>query len=471
MLRSMYSGVSGLRGYQTMIDVVGNNIANVNTIGFKGGQTVFQDLLSQTLQGAGLPAQGGGTNPAQIGLGMRLAGTTTNFGQGGLQNTGRPTDLSIQGDGFFIVRRGTDKFYTRAGSFTLDGNGRLSSPQGTLVQGWMASALGDIDTNGPVGDINMPVGTLIDPQITRNTVLGGNLPSSALPLTKVSASITVYDANGAGKTLTFEFQKSPDASDENNDGDFIDPDPDGVGALLADDPGTADLWRIKVKGPITADGGASGYLQLGGVDAFWDVQFDPANGLIQTINPQGGGAVNATSFVLTQPMLADIGIFSAAIVGPPAIPADQIAVNLNDLEPLTQFSGINSLIAKSQDGSAPGALQTFTIATDGTITGVFSNGRTQSIAQIAIANFANPAGLEKLEGSMYRPTANSGLATEGVAGLAGRGTLAGGTLEMSNVDLAQEFTNLIVAQRGFQASTKVISASDEILSDLVNIRR
>ena len=103
MLRSMYSGVSGLRGYQTMIDVVGNNIANVNTIGFKGGQTVFQDLLSQTLQGAGLPAQGGGTNPAQIGLGMRLAGTTTNFAQGGLQNTGRPTDMSIQGAGFFIV--------------------------------------------------------------------------------------------------------------------------------------------------------------------------------------------------------------------------------------------------------------------------------------------------------------------------------------------------------------------------------
>src|SRR5205085_7728578 len=151
--------------------------------------------------------------------------------------------------------------------------------------------------------------------------------------------------------------------------------------------------------------------------------------------------------------------------------ADTIKIDFASSESLTQFSGINSLAAQSQDGSAPGSLQTFTISQDGIITGVFSNGRTQNIAQIAIANFDNPSGLEKLEGSMYRPTANSGLASIGLAGLAGRGTLAGGTLEMSNVDLAQEFTNLIVAQRGFQASTRVITASDEVLNDLVNIRR
>src|SRR3954452_6314362 len=162
MLRSMYSGVSGLRGFQTAIDVVGNNIANVNTIGFKAGQTVFQDLLSQTIQGAGLPAQGGGTNPAQVGLGMRLAGTTTSFSQGGLQNTGRPTDMSIQGDGFFIVKRGTDQFFTMAGSFTRAANGRWPTPQGTLVQGWAAHPKGVINTTLDVGAINMPVGSLIN---------------------------------------------------------------------------------------------------------------------------------------------------------------------------------------------------------------------------------------------------------------------------------------------------------------------
>ena len=467
MLRSMYSGVSGLRGFQTSIDVVGNNIANVNTIGFKAGQVVFQDLLSQTIQGAGLPAEGGGTNPAQVGLGMRLAGTSTSFSQGGLQNTGRATDMSIQGDGFFVVRRGGENFYTRAGSFTLDGNGRLSTPQGTLVQGWTADAQGVINSNLDVDDILMPVGTLLDPQITKNVIMGGNLPASAAPGTTVSASITVYDANGAGKSLTFEYEKDPGVT-VNNDGDYTD-----VGETAP----VADLWKVRVKGPMVANGGVQNYLTTTGVastgvndalNVYWNIKFTPATGAIATIAPQGAGAAAGTTLELTQAMLVQTGIFSPAAG---AVPADTITVDLDGPEALTQFSGINSLAAQSQDGSATGALQTFTIAQDGTITGVFSNGRTQNIAQIAIANFDNPSGLEKLEGSMYRPTANSGLAGIGLAGIAGRGTLAGGTLEMSNVDLAQEFTNLIVAQRGFQASTRVITASDEVLNDLVNIRR
>jgi flagellar hook protein FlgE len=471
MLRSMYSGVSGLRGYQTMIDVVGNNIANVNTIGFKGGQTVFQDLLSQTLQGAGLPAQGGGTNPAQIGLGMRLAGTTTNFGQGGLQNTGRPTDLSIQGDGFFIVRRGTDQFYTRAGSFTLDGNGRLSSPQGTLVQGWTSDAQGVINTNGPVGDINMPVGALIQPKPTANVTVGGNLPSNATPSgfdgtsytttgTQISTTITVYDDNGAGKSLVVQMTR------------------DAVDADDVTPPGVSQRWLVMLQADV--DPALLGAENL--LTEPFAIDFDMTTGKILDILtpndagmlvPAGGAVAGATPDVPNQTITFDadaledaggnlLGTFTAG---------ETITLNFGGLTPLTQFSAVNSLSATGQDGSAPGALQTFTIASDGTITGVFSNGRTQSIAQIALANFANPAGLEKLEGSMYRPTANSGLATFGIAGIAGRGTLAGGTLEMSNVDLAQEFTNLIVAQRGFQASTKVITASDEILNDLVNIRR
>jgi flagellar hook protein FlgE len=298
--------------------------------------------------------------------------------------------------------------------------------------------------------------------------MGGNLPASALPGTVVSASITVYDGNGAAKSLTFEYRKDPGV-DGNNDGDF---------AVGGDTAPVADLWHVKVKGPQSPAGGAQGYLTtdgtattLGATPASWDIKFNPATGAIATITPPGGVAGPGTTMTLTQPMLAQIGIFSPDpdLAGP--LVADTITVDLDGPEALTQFSGINSLAAQSQDGSAPGALQTFTISQDGTITGVFSNGRTQNIAQIAIANFDNPSGLEKLEGSMYRPTANSGLAGIGLAGIAGRGTLAGGTLEMSNVDLAQEFTNLIVAQRGFQASTRVITASDEVLNDLVNIRR
>jgi flagellar hook protein FlgE len=442
MLRSMYSGVSGLRGYQTMIDVVGNNIANVNTIGFKGGQTVFQDLLSQTLQGAGLPAQGGGTNPAQIGLGMRLAGTTTNFAQGGLQNTGRPTDMSIQGDGFFIVRRGTDEFYTRAGAFTLDGNGRLATPQGTLVQGWTADAQGVINPNGQTGDILMPVGALIAPQVTKNITIGGNLPANATDGTVVSSAITVYDDNGAAKNITFAFTRNQtgDSTTDNTQQWTL--------MLQAETDSTSDGLENLMTTPIT-------------------VNFNMATGAVDAAPSSTDAAfittgATASSFSLDATELTDLGIFSTG---------DEFTINFGGTTPLTQFSGVNSLAASDQDGSAPGALQTFTISQDGVITGVFSNGRTQSIAQIAIATFSNPSGLEKLEGSMYRPSANSGLAQIGIAGLAGRGTLAGGTLEMSNVDLAQEFTNLIVAQRGFQANTRVITASDEVLSDLVQMKR
>jgi flagellar hook protein FlgE len=465
MLRSMYSGVSGLRGYQTMIDVVGNNIANVNTIGFKGGQTVFQDLLSQTLQGAGLPAQGGGTNPAQIGLGMRLAGTTTNFGQGGLQNTGRPTDLSIQGDGFFIVRRGGDQFYTRAGSFTLDGNGRLSSPQGTLVQGWTADAQGVVNTNGPVDDINMPVGALINPQPTANVNVGGNLPSNAtltvgaITGTQISTTITVYDDNGAAKSLVVQMTRG-EAGDDTT-------------ATTANGGAAAQVWRCMLMADVD---GAAGVEDL--LDESILIAFDMASGQVIDIDDNGlaagynfDAAADMLSFTIDADQLTD----NTAAPGPNPLgtftAGETFTINFGGQTALTQFSAVNSLSAYGQDGSAPGALQTFTISTDGTITGVFSNGRTQNIAQIAIANFANPAGLEKLEGSMYRPTANSGLATTGIAGLAGRGTLAGGTLEMSNVDLAQEFTNLIVAQRGFQANSRVITSSDEMLQDLVNLKR
>jgi flagellar hook protein FlgE len=451
MLRSMYSGVSGLRGYQTMIDVVGNNIANVNTIGFKGGQTVFQDLLSQTIQGAGLPAQGGGTNPAQIGLGMRLAGTTTSFSQGGLQNTGRPTDMSIQGDGFFVVRRGTDQFYTRAGAFTLDGNGRLASPQGTLVQGWSADAQGVINPNGPIGDILMPVGALINPQVTKNVTLGGNLPANTPDGVSVSSAITIYDDNGAARSLNFVYTRD----------------------VASDLPGVQG-WKLMVQADV--DPAHTGMDDL--LPAPETITFNLNNGTIAGItgaaSPFTAGPIvapatapanfvlDAAALVTNTPGAKPLGTFTAG---------DNITVNLNSTTPLTQFSGVNSLAATDQDGSAPGALQTFTISQDGIITGVFSNGRTQSIAQIAIATFSNPSGLEKLEGSMYRPSANSGLASVGQAGLAGRGSLAGGTLEMSNVDLAQEFTNLIVAQRGFQANTRVITASDEVLSDLVQMKR
>ncbi|WP_019873617.1 flagellar hook protein FlgE [Sporichthya polymorpha] len=395
MLRSLFAGISGLRSHQTMMDVTGNNIANVNTTGFKSSTTVFQDTLSQLLKGAGAPVGGnGGTNPAQVGLGTRLAAITTNFAQGSAQSTGRSTDLMIQGDGFFVVRNGGENLYTRAGAFSFDTDGRLTTPEGAVVQGWSANN-GLIDTNAPVGDIQLPVGAVLPPVATSTATLAGNLPSDAALGTVVRTSIKIYDAAGTPTDMD-------------------------VTATLA----AGGVWNL------TSSVGT----------------LSPA-----TLSFTGAGATpSATSLTFT------------------ATGGQVVTV---DTSTITGFAGQNSLAATGQNGSAMGTLQAFTMSPDGTLIGVFSNGLKSPLAQVALANFNNPPGLEKVGGSMYRTTVNSGTEQLGTAGTAGRGLLSSGQLEMSNVDLAAEFTNLIVAQRGFQANSRVITTSDQILEDLVNLKR
>ena len=424
MLRSMFSGVSGLRSHQTMMDVIGNNIANVNTNGFKSSQVVFQDMLSQLLKGAGAPtATGGGTNPAQIGLGVKVGGIVTNYAQGAAQLTGRSTDLSISGDGFFVTRQGADALYTRAGSLSFDSSGRLVTQDGGIIQGWMADN-GVVNTNAAVTDFVLPINQALPPRPTANMVLGGNLPADlttapfAPTPTVVTTSITVYDTQGNPVPLSFRFTKT-----------------------------AADTWSIQ---PLAADGPDADTLpEL--VGAAQNLVFDPATGAITAPAAPNTLAITA----------ADLAAAGVNNTGPLTL----------SLAAITQYGNTKTLSAQSQDGYAMGSLQSFNIAQDGTVAGVFSNGLTRAVGRIALASFTNPGGLEKAGGSSYRSTANSGLANVGDAGTGGRGTVAGGTLEMSNVDLAQEFTNLIVAQRGFQANSRVITASDELLQDLVNLKR
>jgi flagellar hook protein FlgE len=432
MLRSMFSGVSGLRSHQTMMDVIGNNIANVNTVGYKSSGVIFQDLLSQALRGAGAPTTGtagaGGTNPAQVGLGVRVAGVATSFTQGAAQLTGRSTDMSIQGDGFFVVRQAGQDLFTRAGSFSFDALGRLTTSDGAVLQGWSADATGAINTNAAVSDIAMPLGQAIQPQGTSNITLGGNLPADAVvdatgaaPGSQVVSSITVYDVQGAPHDVTFTFTHSDD-----------------------------DEWTVKATMPDLGST-TGGTVDVGTQTLTWDPankKFSAPATLSFDVTPTGATGTWASGAKIK------VGLGTAGA-------ADALA----------QFAGASSVQALSQDGSAMGALQSFTIGQDGVVTGVFSNGKTRPVGQVAVAGFANPAGLEKTGSSLYRSTVNSGLASVGSAGTGGRGQLAGGTLEMSNVDLAQEFTSLIVAQRGFQANSKVITASDELLQDLVNLKR
>lgn len=413
MIRSMSSALSGLRNHQVMLDVVGNDIANVSTIGFKSSSTVFADVLTQTLNGASAPgAQTGGTNPAQIGLGSRLAGTVQSFTQGAIQRTGRTTDLAIQGDGFFIVSNAGQPSYTRAGSFTLDAVGNLTTPDGLQVQGWRADAAGVVDTNSPIGAVQLRVGDLIPPVQTTDVTLGGNLSSDAAIGTLSTLAVTAYDDQGAGIPLNLTFTKT-----------------------------AANQWTVSA----TAGNPAAAVALTDNVMTF-----------------DGTGE-------LTVPADRNINIAGGTIPGM----TSAIALELGAAgEPgrVTQFAGSMSAAITQQNGSAAGSLQSFNVSQDGTIVGSYSNGRTRPIGQVALAVFTNPGGLERVAG-VWRETPNSGLAQIGTAGGGGRGLLSAGTLEMSNVDLAEEFTRLIIAQRGFQGNARVITTADEILQEVVNLSR
>ncbi|UAJ79443.1 flagellar hook protein FlgE [Leifsonia sp. ZF2019] len=389
MLRSLYSGISGLRSHQTMLDVTGNNIANVNTTAFKSSAVQFQDTLSQLVQGAGGPqAQTGGTNPAQIGLGVLVAGISTNFTQGAAQATGRATDMMINGDGFFVTNVGGETVYTRAGSFDPDALGRLVGPGGAILQGYNA-VNGVIQQGGALSDITIPLKAVTPASATTAANVNGNLPSDAVTGDQLVRDISVYDANGTERKLTLTFTKS------------------------------ATGWDVS---------GTDGTATTTGAMTF-------NNGVLAT-----GGALT---------------------VG---------GVNVN-LSTVTGYSGLSTVAFKDQNGRAAGTLESFTLSKDGTIIGLFSNGDKQAVARIALATFVNPGGLEKAGGSTYRATINSGAAQIGGPGEDGLGNIQGGSLEMSNVDLSQEFTNLIVAQRGFQANARIITTSDEVLQELTNLKR
>jgi flagellar hook protein FlgE len=386
MLRSLDSGISGLQAHQTMLDVTANNIANVNTTGFKSSSTQFEDTLSQMMHTAGgSNAEVGSTNPAQVGLGVKVAGIATDFTQGSTQSTGKPTDMMISGDGFFVVKSGGQTMYTRAGSFTFDEDGQLAAPDGSLVQGWTAVNGVVPSGNAPLSTITLPKNSVAPAVATTATKASGNLPSDAAVGTNVTLTEGVYDSTGTERSLNLTFTK-------------------------------------------TATG--------------WDVAGE-----------DGTGATGTDSLTFA----------NGALTGGGSITVGGVTV---DESSLTGFAQLQTASISGQNGQASGTLQSYSLSSDGKLIGSYSNGATETIAQIALANFTNPGGLAKAGSSDYTPTIASGAATYGVAGTNGLGTLVGGSLEMSNVDLTQEFSNLIVAQRGFEANARIITTSDQILQDL-----
>ena len=391
-----------------MMDVVGNNIANVNTAGFKSAQITFGEAMAQTLQGpAGAGTQSGGTNPLQIGLGVQVASIDGVFTQGAIQITGRPTDIAIQGDGFFILEDSGGRVYSRAGTFRWDETGNLVAPGGQLVQGWLADQNGDVQTQTAVHGISLPLSQVIDPVETTAVQVGGNL-SADMAIGEIhTTSIVVYDSLGDPQELLVDFEKT-----------------------------AANTWDVSA-----AMNGSS--LTLGSTSVTFD----------------------------TDGALTSSGTISVSGYTPPGASPLSLDLVLDSNSPLVQFGGSSSAESVDQDGNAIGFLTDFSIAANGTISGQFSNGETKVLAMIATVTFNNPSGLIRAGETRFEASVNSGQPLVGEPGNGNRGMLASGALEMSNVDLAQEFTNLIIAQRGFQANSRVITASDEVLADLVNLKR
>ncbi|NIZ92313.1 flagellar hook protein FlgE [Kineosporiaceae bacterium B12] len=430
MLRSMFSGVSGLRSHQTMMDVVGNNIANVNTTGYKSSTVVFADTLSQLTKAAGAPQNdNGGTNPSQVGLGVRVNTIAQNFQQGSAQSTGKATDLMLNGDGMFVVKQGENTMYTRAGAFSLDKDGYLTTPEGAYVQGWQADNGGTINVNQPTGQLRIPADSVMPAEPTAASFVKGNLDNSADPVKDltgtwktpaVTTAFDSYDAQGTRTRITVS---------------FINTGPGSTASAAEAKSAATDEWTVGYSwvdaagATQTADGGT--------------ISFDPA---------------------------ANYAIDVSAAPNPVALSNGQATVV--DLTSLTGLVGNGkSNLSATADGAAIGTLESFTFGADGILSGSYSNGLKRNLGQVAVATFNNYAGLQKAGGSLFNVSVNSGTPNVGIPGAAGRGTLGAGQLEMSNVDLSTEFTNLILAQRGFQANSKIITASDEILQDVINIKR
>lgn len=422
----MYAAISGLNVDQSLLGVVSENIANVNTVGYKASSMTFAQALQQTLSGASAPTAAiGGINPVQEAAGgaVNVAGVQINTNEGSLQSTGINTNLAIQGNGYFIVKTSQGGLaYTRAGNFSMDANGNLVNPQGDEVMGWSPATVqskGQTATN--LVPITVTPNETTAAKASTGITFSGNLNSAD---TTDSIPTTLYDSQGNQIPVTLTFtQGTPPA-------------------------GGGTTWNITysytVPGSTTAtNGGSLGTLNFSssGVPSY------TSTGNI-TINPGDG----------SKPLSFALSSGAAATATTPAVP--------NDFANLTDYAMATNMTATA-DGGPAGTLQNFTIGSDGTITGSFSNGGTQVLGQVALANFTNPGGLLNIGNTLWQQSPNSGAANVGTASSGQLGSLAAGQLEGSNVSLANEFVNMIVAQQGYQANSKVITVAQTLDSTLV----
>lgn len=463
MMRSLYSGVSGLQNHQTRMDVIGNNVSNVNTTGFKRGRVNFQDMISQQLSGAARPTEElGGVNPKEVGLGMTIATIEQVFTQGNLQSTGVSTDVAIQGNGFFIMKNGEESFYTRNGAFGLDRDSTLVNPaNGMRVQGWMARELNGemvVSTAATPTDLVIPVGSKDPAKATTNVNFACNLNkntpeilegASASDIAKGTWSTEqkIYDSFGNEHLLNVSFRR-------------VVGNPNQWEATVNIDPDNAEFTQTRV-GLGTTDGVQNTFI----------VNFDNF-GRLASVTDTSGNVTNPEGEIVLQTSFT-VPNANADENGNPYRQTMNISLGtIGDMKnTITQSASKSTTKAYSQDGYTLGYLDNFKIDSTGTITGVYSNGTNRVIGQLALATFANDRGLEKAGDNTYVESNNSGMASIGESGVAGKGSLLAGALEMSNVDLSEQMTDMIVTQRGFQSNAKTIQTADTLLETVLSLKR
>ena len=412
--------LSGLSAASQALSVISNNLANLNTDSYKDQSVSFQDLFYQQL------GSSGSGDPIQTGNGVTTAAISSNFTDGGLDTTSVPTDMAITGNGFFVTQQNGMTQYTRDGNFTTNSTGQLVTQNGQQVMAYPVVG-GKVSATSGVGALNVSQSVTNPPQETSSFALNTNLNASANVTDSTSVPLTVYDSLGSPHILTFKFTKTgPDNWDYDVTLPAIDTDPNALptatptditsGKLTFKDDGTLDLPNSTVTSPFTVP---------------------------TAVPPPFSDGANATKpLSLTW-----------------------------DLSNLTQLATTSAPSTTSQNGYPSGALQSFSVDSTGVVEGVFSSGQSRQIGQIALASFANDQGLQRVGSNNYAPTLASGDPSVGTPGTGGRGTITGGALELSNVDVATEFAKMIVAQRGYEANAKVVTTFDQVAQDTIALKQ
>jgi flagellar hook protein FlgE len=448
------------------MDVIGNNISNINTTGFKKGRVNFQDMLYQQLNAAARPTEDiGGVNPKEVGLGMSVASIDTIHTQGSLQTTGVGTDLAIQGTGFFVLKSGEKSYYTRAGAFGLDQDGTMVNPaSGLRVQGWMARTVDGVqvlDVSREVEDLVIPVGGKDAARATTSVNFACNLDKRT-PLIPEGASqadvmratwtteIKVYDSFGDVHILRVQFSRVPEAQNSWT-------------ATVVVDPENPEPTNTTV-------GLGDAAPAIGDPNAF-TVNFSNLGNLTSVVDAAGNTSADEGNVI----MRVAFDVQNAAPGEDGALVRQEFDLNLGTVGGLvntvTQYAESSSTKPIVQDGYTMGYLENFKIDQSGVITGIFTNGTNRVLGQVALASFSNQGGLEKSGDNNYVVSNNSGNANIGPSQVAGKGKIIAGTLEMSNVDMAEQFTDMIVTQRGFQANSRTIQTADQLLQELLTLKR